>query len=205
MSEYAGHTNLVEGHPGLGVRVLTCALGAGSQKCLEVTWSESGRILAKVKARPEFVGPDADAVSIVMGVQCAGSGEEEGGTQRVVLDRTPCHFGGSRVWFLCPRCSCRVAFLYLVDDLFLCRHCHGLVYVSTTLPRLERLARRIARMRATLGDFRPADAFGLDPIPARPHGMHRATYERLTDHLLRAEMEYHDSVRGWIRRLLDAS
>jgi hypothetical protein len=52
----------------------------------------------------------------------------------VDLDRTACHFGGVRYWFVCPGCSRRVGVLYLALgwDEFRCRHCLGLVYESQT-------------------------------------------------------------------------
>jgi len=50
--------------------------------------------------------------------------------QTIALTRTPCHFGGERYWFECPKCSKRVAVLYLRDELFLCRHCHKISYRS---------------------------------------------------------------------------
>jgi hypothetical protein len=31
--------------------------------------------------------------------------------ERVRFSRTPCHYGGERIWFLCPRCGLRVAVL----------------------------------------------------------------------------------------------
>src|SRR5690242_608222 len=50
--------------------------------------------------------------------------------QSIRFDRTFCHFGGVRYWFLCPHCSGRVAVLYLGGSRFLCRHCYALPYGS---------------------------------------------------------------------------
>lgn len=55
---------------------------------------------------------------------------------KVTITTTPCHFGGTRRWFLCSMkkegvlCKKRVAILYLKDALFGCRHCHELTYSS---------------------------------------------------------------------------
>lgn len=54
------------------------------------------------------------------------------------LVSTPCRYGGTRWWFLCPICidgkSChrRVSALYFIDGKgFGCRHCHDLTYRSS--------------------------------------------------------------------------
>jgi hypothetical protein len=49
----------------------------------------------------------------------------------VLIEWTPCEFGGSRAWFLCPARGCgrRVAILYS-GTTFACRKCHKLIYQS---------------------------------------------------------------------------
>src|SRR5688572_6439361 len=54
------------------------------------------------------------------------SGEQR--QELVELARTPCNYGGSRVWFVCPACSHRAAKLYQRQDRFACRRCQGLRY-----------------------------------------------------------------------------
>ena len=48
--------------------------------------------------------------------------------QRVQTQTSPCHLGGQRHWFACPRCSKRVAVLYAPGRYFACRQCGGLSY-----------------------------------------------------------------------------
>jgi len=48
----------------------------------------------------------------------------------VLLTRTPCHFGGERVWFCCPRCDRRTSSIFLVQPPFACRVCLRLRYES---------------------------------------------------------------------------
>src|SRR5215831_7329382 len=50
----------------------------------------------------------------------------------VRLERTPCHFGGSRPWFRCPRCWALRAVIYGVasDGKFGCRRCMRLAYAT---------------------------------------------------------------------------
>ncbi len=52
------------------------------------------------------------------------------GTQTVQLATTPCNFGNKRYWFKCSKCDRRIAVLYMLGDVFLCRHCHELTYHS---------------------------------------------------------------------------
>ena len=55
---------------------------------------------------------------------------------KVSITTTPCHYGGTRRWFLCPMkndgvlCKKRIAILYLKEGSFGCRHCHHLTYSS---------------------------------------------------------------------------
>ncbi len=54
---------------------------------------------------------------------------------KVMLDSTPCFFGGHRWWFICPgvagrSCNRRVGVLHLKGPYFGCRHCHNLTYTS---------------------------------------------------------------------------
>jgi len=100
----------------------------------------------------------------------------------VHLSRTPCNFGGSRVWFHCPvpTCGRRVRVLF-GGDVFACRKCAELAYASTRDAAAERHVRRAGRIQRRLrwpeGIFRP---FGQ-----RPEGMHLNTYIRLVGDLLR--------------------
>ena len=54
----------------------------------------------------------------------------------VNLTETPCSYGGTRFWFVCPLvkssvpCNRRVGVLYKDGDYFGCRHCYELTYSS---------------------------------------------------------------------------
>ncbi|MGH7195299.1 MAG: hypothetical protein ACREGA_00800 [Candidatus Saccharimonadales bacterium] len=56
---------------------------------------------------------------------------------KVGLTHTDCNYGGIRWWFLCPlikdgeHCGKQVGKLYLGGDLFGCRHCYDLKYLSS--------------------------------------------------------------------------
>jgi hypothetical protein len=47
--------------------------------------------------------------------------------QTIQLSTTNCNFGGCRYWIKCL-CGARVAILYRMGSLFLCRHCGDLAY-----------------------------------------------------------------------------
>ncbi len=114
-----------------------------------------------------------------------GETEWEEIRERVDLVWTPCHFGGERPWFLCPRCGQRRAILYGEDKLFLCRGCYRLAYSSQNEGRLDRLLRRAQKIRRRLG----VDESVLEPIIFKRKGMHQRTFDRLRAEAERCEAE----------------
>jgi hypothetical protein len=95
------------------------------------------------------------------------------------LEWTPCNFGGSRPWFLCPGCGRRAAILYAasLESGALCRLCAKLVYQSQREDPIARARRRAEKALARLG-----------PGGSRPKGMHKNTYSLLS-------LEYREAVR----------
>ncbi len=95
----------------------------------------------------------------------------------VMLDWTPCNYGGERPWFCCPARGCRrrVAILYC-GRIFACRHCHQLVYASQGEPDCDRAMRRADKIRKRLG-WEPGI---LNSKGGKPKGMHWRTFDRLT-------------------------
>lgn len=75
---------------------------------------------------------------------------ESGGTKKdfdytVKLAETPCRYGGTRFWFICPLvksgvpCNRRIGVLYKNGGYFGCRHCYDLSYKSQNENRRSRL------------------------------------------------------------------
>ncbi|GJL96830.1 MAG: hypothetical protein DHS20C06_06470 [Hyphobacterium sp.] len=99
--------------------------------------------------------------------------------QPIRLDSTPCRFGGSRPWFICPgvgsgrRCGRRVAKLHAGGTYFLCRHCYQLGYASQSEQEFDRLLRRANKLRTSLGGEPGTGAL----IARKPKGMHWKTYD----------------------------
>lgn len=58
---------------------------------------------------------------------------------RIGLTQTPCHFGGHRRWFICPRCQNRMGFLYMRHGRFACRRCNRISYQSQSGDAEDRL------------------------------------------------------------------
>lgn len=110
-------------------------------------------------------------------------GEWESVEQEIYFDKTPCHYGGHRFWFLCPRCYKRVAVLYGAGKYFLCRHCHGLTYSS----QQEGFANRMMRKARKIRERMDRNNIPIDPFPLKPNNMHWKTYNRLRDKAMKAE------------------
>lgn len=91
-----------------------------------------------------------------------------------LLTSTPCHFGGQRPWWHCPRCHRRVALLYLLESVA-CRRCFDLAYRSERESGIDRAVRRADKIRDRLR-WEPGI---LNGHGFKPKGMHWRTYERL--------------------------
>jgi len=92
------------------------------------------------------------------------------------LDKTACHFGNYRHWWLCPSCSKRVAVLYCAGT-YVCRHCLSVPYGSQLQQPIDRLFNRADAIRQRLG-WQSGIAYGNQ---GRPKGMHFTTYYRLVN------------------------
>ena len=134
-------------------------------------WSRRGKPFASIRVRTE-------PGQIILIYRHRSGGEDwQDESYPIRLDRTPCHFGGDRPWFLCPAMGCgrRVAILYS-GDIFACRHCHQLPYPSQRETTYDRALRRADRIRDTLG-WQPGVLTGRG---RKPKGMHWTTFQRLT-------------------------
>ena len=87
----------------------------------------------------------------------------------IQIERTPCHLGGSRPWFLCPACGRRCAILYPTR----CRLCLRLHYASEGKGWLDQRFQKAERIRARLGQTKGGIAA---PVPPKPKLMRWHTY-----------------------------
>ena len=110
----------------------------------------------------------------------------------VGITTSSCHYGNYRYWFNCPNCNKRVGVLYCAG-VYVCRHCIGANYATQLMQPIDKLFRKVAKIRHRLG-WPQGIANGHG---SRPKGMHRKTYDRLVsehdriaDHLLGLELEW---------------
>jgi hypothetical protein len=101
---------------------------------------------------------------------------------RIDLTKTPCHLGGERTWFVCPRCKRRAAILYLYRRTLDCRRCQDLVYQTQRQDPAFRALTALRKRHQRLSDWGLID----DPNPEKPKYMHWSTYLRLMNDDLKA-------------------
>ena len=105
--------------------------------------------------------------------------------QPVTIVSSPCEFGGSRRWFLCPGCGRRAAVLYC-RRFFRCRVCLGLSYASQGQRAFERGVRQTSARRRKLG----GSGSLLESFPPKPKWMRLKTYLRLQEEDARETMQH---------------
>lgn len=116
--------------------------------------------------------------------------------QEVRLARTACHLGGSRPWFICPRCSGHAATIYL-HGWPACRKCSRLVYQSQSDDEIDRSWSRTYRIMSRLGRGHE----GPYAVPRRPKGMRTATFDRLWHEWCREEETRDNALALFVSRL----
>lgn len=97
-------------------------------------------------------------------------------SQTIQVSSLPCHYGGHRYYWHCPKCCRRAAVLYCAGS-YVCRHCIGANYQSQLSQPIDRLFERVSVIRAKLG-WQQGIAHGKG---SRPHGMHHSTYSKLVN------------------------
>ena len=97
---------------------------------------------------------------------------------RVWIERTPCYYGGCRVWFRCPRCEHRCAVLYGLasDGRFGCRQCMRLGDASEAESRIDRMNRKSHELEAMLTED-----------GQKPKWMRWKTFDRICEQLEAAD------------------
>jgi hypothetical protein len=111
--------------------------------------------------------------------------------EKIALDRTRCHFGGDRVWFLCPGCKRRLAILLIVNQRFRCSRCHDIRYRTQSVDAIG---------RAWIAQGKQEERLLADG--QRPKGMHRATHERLQHEIVEIEQRRLELIRNMYIKLL---
>jgi hypothetical protein len=115
---------------------------------------------------------------------CSYGEDWESVKQTIYLDSTPCHFGGTRLWFICPHCQQRCAVLCSAGKYFLCRQCSGLSYYSQLKGKIDRINDQKNKL---------ADRMFDDTGWRKKKGMHQTTFDRLYSKHCLLEMQFDDA------------
>lgn len=118
--------------------------------------------------------------------------------QTLIMESTPCRFGGKRWWWVCPVTGRRCAVLFLPNggDRFLSRQGWRLAYACQAETPLGRCHRRLRKLRGRMGG--DIAALPESEPPPRPRWMREATYGRLVEAM---EMEQGQLDAIWIAGL----
>lgn len=162
------------------------------------TWARRGEPSGDIATR---TNADASVVTLIYRHTDRYTGFREDVRDDVALEWLDNTLGGVRAWFRCPGCFDRRAVLFCRDGRFRCRACHRLAYTSTREDRLDRARRRCNVLQTRLG----LTSARWDDVPAKPKGMHWATYERLCDALMAAQDDANGAFMDGARALLARS
>jgi len=163
----------------------------GSARSFSCHWSRArGETLALINVRTELT-----RVVLTYQVRQPG-GEWLTVEEPIQIVQTPCRYGGTRPWFICPERSCgrRTATLFFTERIR-CRRCCKLSYGSQRESSAGRGLRRVQNIRRRLGGGPSL----LERFPDKPKGMRWATYDGLIAEAQKAEMEYF----AFMQKLLD--
>lgn len=186
------NTPAVEEAPALDIRTITPALTAPPM-ALFITWTNGNRMYCSVHT---------DHLDLSYTV---GHGDQARPYAYAVdIDRTPCHYGGSRPWFICPGCGRRRRLLHLHDYVFKCRTCHRLTYRTSrssgrgAMAQANKHALRYQKLFARIDhDHRRVHpGRGERPIPRRY--MHTTTAARLRFALDTAALRWHETIMPYM-------
>jgi hypothetical protein len=171
----------------------------GGAISVPLRWGDDAALLGQVRVGYDGVRRPDELVldyRLVDGAGSAGRAVHE----VLALERTPCPYGGERVWVRCPGCEQRKAVLYLWGERFHCVRCHDLAYASTRQSRLRRLHQHSHLIHARLGAEYLGIASWVVP-PPKPRGMHWRTYWRLRRELETVHAEILGLPKGALTRL----
>ena len=190
-SSYSGKTETGDSMP-LDIRKITRKGLLVSGNRFSWQWLVNDQQVAGISIR-------VDWQSMVLSYRLKSTGEVV--EQRVQTQTSPCHVGGQRHWFTCPRCSKRVAVLYAPRRYFACRQCGGLGYATQKDGVGDRASTKVNKLRKRLGWVTGI----LNETGGKPKGMHWTTYWRLKgqhETLMQVSLEDMGRKLGILHKLL---
>lgn len=136
-------------------------------------WSNNyGDIVGSVRVR---VSENTERMTL--SYKCTPYGREPSDIEcSLWIDRTPCNYGGSRSWVLCPVCRRRCAVVYFgaPGGRYACHRCARIGYLSQSEDEMAGLWRSQRKIERRL-----AGGAGEWDGRHKPKGMHRQTYDQL--------------------------
>lgn len=119
-------------------RFKDCGYLRGGGRYGRMKWERYGRTIKSLDFKVSMKYKGAESIRFMYTITDRITSQKKDFDYKVLLDWTPCYFGGRRWWFLCPLagkdgwpCNNRVGSLYLADGGYLgCRHCFNLTYQS---------------------------------------------------------------------------
>ena len=165
-SSYSGKTETSDSMP-LDIRKITRKGLLVPGNSFSWQWLVNDRQVAGISIRVDF------NQGMVLSFRMKSTGEVV--EQRVHTQTSPCHLGGQRYWFTCPRCGQRVAVLYAPGRNFACRQCGGLGYATQKEGAGDRASTKADKLRKRMG----WEAGILNGDGGKPKGMHWKTYQQL--------------------------
>lgn len=170
---YQGGKDTTDDCRSLDVRYLQRDGLLSAGRSFVLNWTRNGEKVASIQVQTE-------AGRVILDYRHQhGGGEWKSVNYPVLIEWTPCHYGGTRAWFLCPANGCgrRVAKLHLASaGIFACRHCYQLAYSSQRENADDRATRQAEKIRDRLKWVSGI----LNGHGCKPKGMHWQTYQRLT-------------------------
>jgi len=118
-----------------------------------------------------------------------GGADWEPVKQSVTITTTPCNYGHSRQWFLCPHCGYRCALLYSASRLFLCRKCYELPYASQMQGDLDRLVDQKHKLGKQIFEH-----YDYGDGWMKKKGIHWKTFDRLHNQYERLDARINESI-----------
>jgi hypothetical protein len=148
-------------------------------------WNRGGEPTGSIAVRVH----DAQSLSLLYSV---GAGHDRrDGSQTIALAHTPCHYGSSRPWFVCPRCQRRAGLLFMRWGRFACRRCQKVTYTSQSEDLMARMWRKQGKIEARLGENWQ-----------RPKTMRRRTHEAFIEALMACEARRDEAFCDVVQRFL---
>lgn len=127
-----------------------------------------------------------DYIAINYRYKATDTAEWEPVSEHIILEQTPCHFGGYRQWFKCLGCTRRVAVLCQRGKSFRYRHCHKLPYESQLLDDLCRLIEQKHKLgKRIFAFYEYGDGWG------KRKGLHWKEYDRKLSKFMELDAQIH--------------